>query len=549
MSDRRFDFSPWSFWAEADEQQRRDQAARQHELTDVGYEIAESCFVSALAEVQNDALRLGPRSYVAAGAYLTGQLHAGRDCSINAYTVVRGAVRLGDAVRIGAHSSLLGFNHTFADPETEVHRQPLTARGIRVGDDVWIGSHAVVLDGVSVGARSVVAAGAVVTRDVPAGAVVGGNPARVLKWRVAPAGAGNDDEEDLAAAVTAFADRARERAGAILDRCFDGTLFVDRPGEAPTVRAQCDAVEIADLLLGRPPDQLPREEQVERLRGWQDPATGMVGPLRPDGTQRPPAPGLFDDDAGYHVLCVGYALELLGSEPPHPVRVVGDADAAEVLAAAEAQPWQTRAWHAGHWVDVLGTALHHNARLGAGDPGRVREALLGWLLARADPRTGMWGVPTADGGLLQLVNGYYRATRGTFAQLGVPVPYPERVVDTVLGHARDPRVTGQGRQNACNVLDIAHPLWLTRSTGHRGEEIAALARRLLREALGHWRRDGFGFRAPGSGGPDAVPGLQGTEMWLALIWYLADLADVSDALGYRPRGVHRPEPAPPGSAA
>lgn len=39
------------------------------------------------------------------------------------------------------------------------------------------------------------------------------------------------------------------------------------------------------------------------------------------------------------------------------------------------------------------------------------------------------------------------------------------------------------------------------------------------------------------------PGLQGTEMWLAIIWYLADLVGSAEALGYRPRGVHRPEPA------
>lgn len=42
---------------------------------------------------------------------------------------------------------------------------------------------------------------------------------------------------------------------------------------------------------------------------------------------------------------------------------------------------------------------------------------------------------------------------------------------------------------------------------------------------------------------ETEPGLQGTEMWLAIAWYLADLLGVSDALGYRPRGVHRPEPS------
>ncbi|GIE95365.1 acyltransferase [Paractinoplanes rishiriensis] len=564
----RFDYSPWLFWSEADE----DEQKRQLDLQDgLAYDFGERCFVSALASVQNDQLTLGPGSYIAAGAYLTGELRAGRDCTMNPYTVIRGSIVLGDAVRIGAHTSLLGFNHTMTDPDVEVHRQPLTSRGIRIGDDVWIGSHVVILDGVTVGDRAVVAAGAVVTRDVPAGAVVGGNPARILKWRVPPAGGLSGDAAsttqpksdlsgkaaegeswdrrgDVAGAVAGFATRAREQAEAILDRCFVDGLFVDRPGEAPTVRAQCDAVEIADLLLGEAPRHLPAEAQVRRLREWQDPDTGMVGALRSGGGQERPEPGLFDEAAGYHVLCVGYALDLLGSRFPEPVRVVAAAGAEEIVAGLERQPWRTSAWSAGHWVDILGTAVHWNRAMGErGRPGAT-EALFGWLLAHADPATGMWGSGRPVDGLLQPVNGFYRAARGTFAQFGLPVPYPERVVDTVLTHAADVRVIRPERQNACNILDIAHPLWLARQqTAHRADEVAGLARGLLRDALGHWTDgQGFGFRAPHpttTGDPATVPGLQGTEMWLAVLWYLADLAGVAEGLGYRPRGVHRPEPA------
>ena len=159
----------------------------------------------------------------------------------------------------------------------------------------------------------------------------------------------------------------------------------------------------------------------------------------------------------------------------------------------------------------------------------------------------MWGSPNPEDGVLQLVNGFYRASRGTFAQFGLPLPYPERVIDTVLQHARDERFFARSRQNACNVLDIAHPLWLTRATGYRTDEVSALAHRLLDAALEYWSAGaGFGFRAPArdtAGSPDTVPGLQGAEMWLAIVWYLADLVGVADSLGYRPRGVHRPEAA------
>lgn len=555
FTQHRFDYAPWLFWSEAAPEERDRQLDLQRQLAEArpGYAFGERCFVSGLAEIQNEELVLGDGSYIAAHAYLTGTLRAGAHCTMNPYTVVRGDITLGDSVRIGAHTSLLGFNHTMSDPDTEIWRQPLTSRGIRIGSDVWIGSHVAVLDGVTVGDRAVIGAGAVVTKDVPAGAVVGGNPARVLRWRVPQLqpSAETTTDSDLAGAAAAFADTARAQAEEILQRCFDpGTgLFTDTPGAAPTVRAQCDAIEIADLLLGEAPPQLPAGEQAERLRGWQDPGTGMVGLLRPGGGQDPAGPGFFDahPDAGYHVLSVGYALGLLGSSFRVPIRAAARLDAAEVTAALERLPWRKAAWQAGHWVDILGTAIHLNRRLGEpGQPGAA-EALLGWLLTHADPRTGMWGSPRPDDGLLQPVNGFYRASRGTFAQYGLPVPYPERVTDTVLEHARDPRWVRPERQNACNILDIAHPLWLTRHTGYRAEETTALARRLLSGALGHWTDgQGFGFQAPHpttASVPATLPGLQGTEMWLAVIWYLADLAGVSGALGYRPRGVHRPEPA------
>jgi hypothetical protein len=188
-----------------------------------------------------------------------------------------------------------------------------------------------------------------------------------------------------------------------------------------------------------------------------------------------------------------------------------------------------------------------------GQPGAT-EALFGWLTTRADPSTGMWGMSSRAEGLLQVVNGFYRASRGTFAQFDVPPPHPERVIDTVLAHVRDPRYFRPEHHNACNVLDVAHPLWLTRQTGYRAEEVQTVARQLLADALPRWTTgQGFAFQAPHPstvGVPATVPGLQGTEMWLALIWLLADLVGLSGQLGYRPRGIHRPEAAtqliPPG---
>jgi len=385
--------------------------------------------------------------------------------------------------------------------------------------------------------------------------VVGGTPARLLRWRVPPVdqAAPRTGSDDLAARVRGFADQARAEAAQILNRCWDPERrrFTDRPGTPVKVRPQCDAIEIADLLLGSAPTQRPVDEQINWLRDLQDPKTGLLPEIEADGSPgAAPGPGLAglnEGDSAYHVLCVGYALDVLGSGFAQPVQVVADAEPAELISFLESLPWQARPWSSGHYVDAIGTALRWNRPAGAASRPGTEEALWGWLGLHTDPRTGMWGVPDGQD-LLQVVNGFYRASRGTYAQFGQPLPQPERVVDTVLTHARVRRHFAPERQNACNVLDVIHPLWLAgRQTDYRRDDVIKLAGSLLSNALGHWTPEqGFGFQAPSAAAASVeatVPGLQGTEMWLSIIWLLADVVGLSGELGYRPRGVHRPEPA------
>ncbi|MDQ1015924.1 acyltransferase [Streptomyces afghaniensis] len=564
-----FDHCPWLYARQATAGQRAAQEQRQKRLlggTGAGpgaayVRLGEGCFVAETAAVYPERLSLGDRSYIAAHAYVTGEIRTGDDCTINPFTVVRGTVTLGNGVRIGAHSSLLGFNHG-SSPDLPVHQQAVTSAGITVGDDVWIGSHVVVVDGVTIGDHCVIGAGAVVTKDLPAWTVAAGNPARRIRDRREPREAGRRAgvpggvasggvaSGGVASELSVFDRDVRAQAADLLDRCWqpDTGRYVDRPGAEPTVRAHCDAVEIAALLLGQAPPHLPAAEHAARLRALQDPGTGLV----PEFGTAPPVPGpagLPEDGASaYHVLCVGYALDLLGSSFAHPVHSVRTTTADRLVGHLAELPWHDRAWHAGAWVDSWATAAHWNRRLGteAAAPGAL-EALFGWLHTHADPWTGMWGSPTPESGRLQMVNGYYRLTRGSFAQFGLPVPYAERVIDTVLDHARDPRHFAPGRENACNVLDVIHPLWLcARQTNHRSEEARSWASAQLTGALRRWHPGrGFAFGpAPDGSGPGRDPGLQGTEMWLAIVWLLADLVGLADVLGYRPRGIHRPEPAP-----
>lgn len=94
-----------------------------------------------------------------------------------------GGIRIGARVTFGAGVELLAENHEFRDGATPIQEQGVTRKGIVVNDDVWVGNRVVVLDGVTIGVGAVVGAGSIVTRDVPPGAIVVGNPARVVGAR------------------------------------------------------------------------------------------------------------------------------------------------------------------------------------------------------------------------------------------------------------------------------------------------------------------------------------------------------------------------------
>ena len=87
----------------------------------------------------------------------------------------RGGIEIEDDVMIGPEVTLLTANHDFAD------HWVLLCGKIHIKKNAWIGARAVILPGITVGENAVVAAGAVVTKDVEANTVVGGNPARVIR--------------------------------------------------------------------------------------------------------------------------------------------------------------------------------------------------------------------------------------------------------------------------------------------------------------------------------------------------------------------------------
>ena len=112
-------------------------------------------------------IRLGHRVGIGEFAYLGGG----------------GGLSIGDDCIIGQYFSCHPENHVHADYDTPIRLQGVTRQGISIGPNCWIGSKVTVLDGVRLGAGCVVAAGAVVTRSVPADSVVAGVPARVIRSR------------------------------------------------------------------------------------------------------------------------------------------------------------------------------------------------------------------------------------------------------------------------------------------------------------------------------------------------------------------------------
>lgn len=92
-----------------------------------------------------------------------------------------GGIEIGDDVIMGSYISFHSENHNFSDTTQLIREQGTTSKGIKLGNNIWVGAKVTFLDGCSVGDNSVVAAGAVVTGEFPSNSVIGGVPAKILK--------------------------------------------------------------------------------------------------------------------------------------------------------------------------------------------------------------------------------------------------------------------------------------------------------------------------------------------------------------------------------
>lgn len=130
------------------------------------------------------------------GQYSFATIHVGDDVSLGTRPVLVAAkakIQIGSKVMFGPEVTIRGGNHTtsyvgrFMVDVRDHEKRPEDDLGVVIEDDVWVGTRAIILHGVTIGRGSIIAAGAVVARSVPPYSIVGGIPAKVLKprWDVA----------------------------------------------------------------------------------------------------------------------------------------------------------------------------------------------------------------------------------------------------------------------------------------------------------------------------------------------------------------------------
>ncbi|MBK8417722.1 MAG: acyltransferase [Anaerolineales bacterium] len=115
--------------------------------------------------------------------HLSPHIEIGDNVFIDEDVKIRRDTIIGNDVLIASGVQLITVNHIFSDTASPIRSQGEMISKIEIGDDVWIGTNAIILPGVSVGSHSIIAAGSVVTRNVPDWAIVGGVPAKILKYR------------------------------------------------------------------------------------------------------------------------------------------------------------------------------------------------------------------------------------------------------------------------------------------------------------------------------------------------------------------------------
>lgn len=188
----RLSYMPWLYerlkpaqraWAQAWQEEWQAYLRAMESIT-----IGKHCFIAPEARLFAEpgrAIVIGDNSWIAADTVIHGPVTLGRAVSINHHVTLDGGrkgIVIGNNSRLAAYACAYAFNHGM-EAERFIKDQAVSSQGIRIGEDVWIGAHAGIVDGVEIGDGAVIGMGSVVTRPVAAYSKVAGNPARCIGRR------------------------------------------------------------------------------------------------------------------------------------------------------------------------------------------------------------------------------------------------------------------------------------------------------------------------------------------------------------------------------
>lgn len=153
--------------------------------------LGKGVYIASGAELvafRNEEIKIGDHGFILRGSMLYpygGKIVIGKNVGINPYCVIygMGGVTIGDDVMMGTSCVIVPANHNFERTDIPMNLQGLNCKGVKIGNDVWLGARVVVLDGVEIGEGSIIGAGSVVSKSVPPFSIAVGVPARTIKKR------------------------------------------------------------------------------------------------------------------------------------------------------------------------------------------------------------------------------------------------------------------------------------------------------------------------------------------------------------------------------
>lgn len=188
----RLNYMPWLYWTLKPKHLQWAQAWQEEyqaylqEMETV--KIGKNCFISPLAHIFAEPGReiiIGDNTFIAADCTLHGPINIGNEVAINHHCTLdggRAGIKLHDQVRIAAYCHLYAFDHGM-NISQPIYQQPVRSLGIEIGQDVWLGAHVGVKDGIHIGNHAIVGMQSMVTKNVAEKQVVAGNPAQFVRMR------------------------------------------------------------------------------------------------------------------------------------------------------------------------------------------------------------------------------------------------------------------------------------------------------------------------------------------------------------------------------